>query len=166
MVLTIARKLVLSFLGLTLVVLVATLGLARWSFERGFMDYANALEQERLQMLTVSLAQQYQLAGGTWDDLTERAFQNLLHNRWPDRPGLGRRLQVCLEQPLEDEDIQPRSRPAMLSHRRWIARSSIAAEGSRSPRDSPQGPWGRPHCRRRRTTSPATSPAKYSTAVP
>ena len=42
--LSITQKLVAAFLGLTLLVLIATLGLARWSFEQGFLDYVNALE--------------------------------------------------------------------------------------------------------------------------
>jgi len=49
MVLTISKKLILAFLGLTLVVLISTLGLARWSFDQGFLDYVNALEEARLQ---------------------------------------------------------------------------------------------------------------------
>ena len=49
----------LAFLGLTLVVLTATLGLARWSFERGFLDYVNALEQTRLEMVSRRVAKLY-----------------------------------------------------------------------------------------------------------
>lgn len=56
MTISISKKLILSFLGLTLVVLVATLGLARWSFEHGFLDYVNALEETRLQLLATSLS--------------------------------------------------------------------------------------------------------------
>ena len=49
MTLSISHKLVAAFVGLTLLVLTATLGLARWSFEQGFLDYVNALEQQRLE---------------------------------------------------------------------------------------------------------------------
>ena len=45
--LSLSQKLVVAFLGLTLLVLTATLGLARWSFEQGFLDYVNALERAR-----------------------------------------------------------------------------------------------------------------------
>ena len=76
--LTISKKLILAFLGLTLVVLVATLGLARWSFERGFMDYMNAVEQRRLEMLADTLADEYSDRGGNWTDLTERRFAELV----------------------------------------------------------------------------------------
>ncbi len=57
MTLSIAQKLVAAFVGLTLLVLTATLGLARWSFEQGFLDYVNALEQTRLERMEDDLAQ-------------------------------------------------------------------------------------------------------------
>ena len=55
MTLSIAQKLVSAFVGLTLLVLIATLGLARWSFEQGFLDYVNALEQTRTKQVSVSV---------------------------------------------------------------------------------------------------------------
>ena len=55
---SITQKLVLAFLGLTFLVLVATLGLARWSFERGFLDYVNTLEQNRLEWLRDALVRE------------------------------------------------------------------------------------------------------------
>ena len=67
--LTISQKLFLAFLGLTLLVLAATLGLARWSFERGFLDYVNALEQKRLQTIAEVLAQEYREAGNDWHQM-------------------------------------------------------------------------------------------------
>ena len=77
--LSIAQKLFAAFVGLTLLVLVATLGLARWSFEQGFLDYVNALEQTRLEQLQPVLAEEYASAGGSWSALTERRFARLLH---------------------------------------------------------------------------------------
>lgn len=84
MIFTIAKKLNLAFLGLTLVVLVITLGLARWSFERGFLDYVNALEETRLHLLADSLSREYIDAGNSWSGLTERRFEALL---WEYSPG-------------------------------------------------------------------------------
>ena len=84
MVLTISKKLILAFLGLTLVVLISTLGLARWSFEQGFLDYVNALEETRLQLLADSLAEEYLGAGNSWSTLTEQRFEALL---WEHSPG-------------------------------------------------------------------------------
>jgi two-component system, OmpR family, sensor histidine kinase BaeS len=50
-----SNKLFLSFLGLTTVILIATLSLARWSFERGFLDFINGQETQRLQYVADEL---------------------------------------------------------------------------------------------------------------
>ncbi|MGX9461901.1 ATP-binding protein [Shewanella sp. A14] len=55
----ISQKLFLAFVGLTSIVLIATLSLARWSFDQGFLDYINGLEQERLQHLSDDLLTLY-----------------------------------------------------------------------------------------------------------
>ena len=78
MVFTIAKKLNFAFLGLTLVVLISTLGLARWSFEQGFLDYVNALEETRLHLLADSLSREYIEAGNSWSTINERRFEVLL----------------------------------------------------------------------------------------
>ncbi|CAA0079421.1 Signal transduction histidine-protein kinase BaeS [Halioglobus japonicus] len=78
--LSIAQKLFAAFVGLTLLVLIATLGLARWSFEQGFLDYVNALEQTRLEQVQSVLAEEYSQAGGSWSELTERHFAKLVHS--------------------------------------------------------------------------------------
>ncbi len=67
---SISKKLTLSFLGLTLIVLIATLGLARWSFVHGFLDYVNALEQTRLERLASELSDSYRANSGRWDSTT------------------------------------------------------------------------------------------------
>ncbi len=78
MALTISKKLILAFLGLTIVVLISTLGLARWSFEQGFLDYVNALEEKRLHLLANDLSQAYIAAGHSWSTLTEQRFEAIL----------------------------------------------------------------------------------------
>ncbi|WP_158278765.1 ATP-binding protein [Leucothrix arctica] len=65
----------LSFLGLTLMVLVATLGLARWSFERGFLDYVNALEQTRLTLIGENLGRLYVEHDRQWSNVEEETLQ-------------------------------------------------------------------------------------------
>ncbi len=84
--LTISQKLLIAFLGLTLLVLTATLGLARWSFERGFLDYVNALEQRRLEGIADDLADYYVQAGSSWSTLNGRVFDSLLRRRAPPKP--------------------------------------------------------------------------------
>ncbi len=64
-------------------VLVATLGLARWSFEQGFLDYVNALEQTRLERVQLDLADEYLVAGGSWKALNEQRFATLLRQSVP-----------------------------------------------------------------------------------
>ena len=75
---SITQKLVLAFLSLTLLVLIATLGLARWSFDRGFLDYVNTLEQNRLEWLRDVLARDYASSGGSWESMTPVQFDELL----------------------------------------------------------------------------------------
>ena len=87
--LSIAQKLVAAFVGLTLLVLTATLGLARWSFEQGFLDYVNALEQTRLELIEDDLAQEYVSAGNNWRSLSEQRFTTLMRRSAPRDP-LGR----------------------------------------------------------------------------
>ncbi len=90
--LSISQKLNLSFLGLTLLVLIATLGLARWSFEQGFLDYVNALEQTRMERIGRDLELQYITDGESWATLTSERFDALLLKSAPRGPfpgGLG-----------------------------------------------------------------------------
>jgi two-component system sensor histidine kinase BaeS len=84
--LSIAQKLVAAFVGLTLLVLTATLGLARWSFEQGFLDYVNALEQTRLERVQTDLADEYLSAGHNWGSLSEQRFAALMRRSAPREP--------------------------------------------------------------------------------
>ena len=81
--LSIAQKLLAAFVGLTLLVLTATLGLARWSFEQGFLDYVNALEQTRLERLADDFAAEYASLGNNWDGLSDRRAERLLRDSGP-----------------------------------------------------------------------------------
>ena len=75
---TISHKLILAFLGLTLLVLIATLTLARWSFERGFLDYVNAVAQTELEWIKDDLAQEYRSGQNSWNEITDDRFNELL----------------------------------------------------------------------------------------
>lgn len=83
MTLSIAQKLVAAFIGLTLLVLTATLGLARWSFEQGFLDYMNALEQTRLERIDDDLAREYVSADHSWRTLSAQRFATLMRRSNP-----------------------------------------------------------------------------------
>jgi len=91
--LSLAQKLFTAFLGLTLVVLAATLGLARWSFERGFLDYINTRERQRLEWTRDILAKEYESSGGNWESMTSRNFSEILNfaQHLPDDDNVGDR---------------------------------------------------------------------------
>nr|WP_245335345.1 ATP-binding protein [Shewanella sp. WXL01] len=71
-----SKKLILAFLGLTLVVLLATLSLARWSFERGFLEYTNNLERQRLELLATNLSKLYD--GNDWSSIERAKLHHFL----------------------------------------------------------------------------------------
>ena len=56
----------LVFIGLTTAVLVSTLGLAHWSFEQGFRDYAKAIELVRLKKVSKQLGILYRENNRNW----------------------------------------------------------------------------------------------------
>ena len=75
----ISQKLFLAFVGLTSIVLIATLSLARWSFDQGFLDYINGLEQERLRHLSDDLLTLYADSNGSQiDNSAENEHQSTL----------------------------------------------------------------------------------------
>lgn len=60
-------KYFIAFVGLTVFVLVLTLGLARWSFHWGFMEFLNNQERQRLSQLEQTLLNQYVEGQLTWN---------------------------------------------------------------------------------------------------
>ena len=120
---TISQRLMLAFLGLTLLILIATLGLARWSFQRGFLDYVNALEQTRLQNISQQLTSTYQANGQKWQSISQQQLeQRMSHNSplrgmpWSGRrpPPPGRRPPPPLNgepPPLPPRDVKRRPPP-------------------------------------------------------
>ena len=66
--LNITSKLLLSFFLATVAVVGAMLFLVKWSFEKGFLQYVNTIEQQVIANLTDALTEVYQQDGG-WDKL-------------------------------------------------------------------------------------------------
>ena len=64
----ITSKLLLSFFLATVVVVGVMLFLMKWSFEKGFLQYVNTMEQQALANLANTLAEVYQQDGG-WEKL-------------------------------------------------------------------------------------------------
>lgn len=116
--LSIVQKLVAAFIGLTLIVLVATLGLARWSFQQGFLDYVNALEQVRLERIQSRLAMDYLAADRQWDFVTDAYLGDMLRPRmrsansgaqqsaagFQGRPGRGDRRPLPRDRSMETNE--------------------------------------------------------------
>lgn len=84
--LTIAQRQYIAFLALTLIVLLMTLGLANWNFESGFVAFMEAQEQQRLTRLGDDLLEEFERAGGSWEQVDGRLLNRLLS---PRRPGQG-----------------------------------------------------------------------------
>lgn len=71
----IGQRIFLGFLFTALVVLALTTGITRWSFDRGFLNYVNESEAERLRYFALTIATAYAEEGG-W-----AAFEND-RDRW------------------------------------------------------------------------------------
>tara|TARA_R110001599_G_scaffold353851_1_gene600172 strand:- start:1041 stop:2468 length:1428 start_codon:yes stop_codon:yes gene_type:complete len=98
--LSILHQYILAFMGLTLVVLSASLWVSSWTFERGFLSYVNDLEELRLEQVKLAVEEEYQRSDGNWNSLTSRRLEQLLleaardnapvqAHRPPPRPGPG-----------------------------------------------------------------------------
>jgi two-component system sensor histidine kinase BaeS len=113
-----SKKLFLSLVGLTGIILIVTLLLARWSFAQGFSDFVNAVEQQRLSRLANDVREVYQANNETWDSSAiasiNRTFlqhSNIQNNRpgpkhRPPRPDYDNREE------RRDDKRQVLSRPA------------------------------------------------------
>ncbi|SHG92485.1 ATP-binding protein [Ferrimonas marina] len=84
-IMSLASKLILAFVGVTLVVLSATLLLARWSFERGFLEYVDAVQQSRLEQVAQELAERFQQDGG-WQQVDSVVLARLLRGPVTELP--------------------------------------------------------------------------------
>lgn len=83
-------------MGLTLIILLATLSLARWSFNQGFINYFEAVEERRLEYISEDLIEFYRGADSSWSTLTSNrmnrivlqysASQNLMLENTSDQP--------------------------------------------------------------------------------
>ncbi|KXI27109.1 HAMP domain-containing histidine kinase [Paraglaciecola hydrolytica] len=83
----ISNKLFWSLLGLTSVILLATLSLARWSFERGFLDFISGQENQRLQLVAEELLVDYTSADNNWQNILFNGLEYYLNQHIGARPG-------------------------------------------------------------------------------
>ena len=68
---------------MALFVLIASLGLSRWSFERGFRDYISQREQSRMEVVRDALATEYRTSGDSWESVTPLRFAELVSSSFP-----------------------------------------------------------------------------------
>ena len=114
---SISAKLFLAILGLTSLMLVATLLLARWSFDQGFLNYVNSQHQRRLDLMATDLSEYYVENNYRWADDADSAFEFTLRKWFPrarrghrprDRQAFSRRDHDDIDR-LDGD--QPRRRP-------------------------------------------------------
>lgn len=104
----ISLKLFLSFFGLTSLILIATLSLARWSFNQGFLNFISGLEQERLQFIATDIIEQYQSNNHTWKNLPPEAFLQIVQRHVNNRlPPTGQRLARLNHPPPNEREGRP-----------------------------------------------------------
>ena len=80
---SISTKLFLALLSLTALVLVATLLLARWSFDYGFLDYLNNKQQQRINNMAEDIAVHYADNAGQWTDSFRRSYRRIYFKWFP-----------------------------------------------------------------------------------
>ncbi|MFT5939917.1 MAG: two-component system sensor histidine kinase BaeS [Paraglaciecola sp.] len=102
------RKVFLSFLGLTALTLLITLGLARWSFDQGFLNFVAGLEQQRLSILGDKLSDIY-LRDNSWQRVVDSGLETYL-SPGPSRPG-GEAPALSQPSPFRPTERRPGARP-------------------------------------------------------
>lgn len=75
---SITKKLFLSLIGLTSIILIITLLLARWSFQQGFFDFVAALEQQRLERISQRVLEIYRYNNQDWSNIDRQDLERLL----------------------------------------------------------------------------------------
>ncbi len=125
--LSIKYKLLLTFFLATVVVIGGMLFLMYWSFERGFLQYVNTIEEEAHKNLIGILSEEYQEQGG-WEILQrdrERWYELQLEGIIKTGP-----IRDHMKQ-HQDPDFKPRYKPrgpegkppgARREHRHWFPR--------------------------------------------
>jgi len=106
---SISIKLFLALFGLTAIILFATIGLARWSFNYGFYDYLDSVEKNRLQRIASQLESHYRNNGQSWSSNIDEFFDEVIAAdlyRLEAAPSLATNneiLRTALSQSLEDQ---------------------------------------------------------------
>ena len=117
-------------------VLLATLLLARWSFDYGFLDYLNAQQQRRLNNMASDLSIHYESNGERWSESSVKAYREI-HRKWFPRHA-GRRPPPPGKPPhLDSNASTPLGLPSSVNNAK--------PENDNVGPPSKRGPNGRPH---------------------
>ena len=81
--LRLSYKLLISFGGLVLIILAASLLLSRWSFVEGFRDYGNGVALTRLEGIAPLLAERYVTLDAGWSELSAEEFDQVIRSWRP-----------------------------------------------------------------------------------
>lgn len=73
-----STKLFLILLGVTGTMLLVAMGLARYSFQQGFVEFVGGMEKARLQQLGEALVIEYESNNNEWDWLSEQGLDSFL----------------------------------------------------------------------------------------
>ncbi|MEM7100544.1 MAG: ATP-binding protein [Pseudomonadota bacterium] len=111
------HKLLLWFGLLAIVLIAASITLARWSFTAGYRDHLNVYAMQRMIDLAPTLIEYYEQHGRTWEKLDRPTYRDLIHRNRLER---GYRPRPRRPQPyaeLAREEIpanRPRQPPPMF----------------------------------------------------
>lgn len=105
----ISKKLFLSLVGLTSIILLVTLLLARWSFDQGFTDFVNALEQQRLSRIASDVQSAYEQGDNAWNKSSITAVEHVLYLHATNLPGK-RSFEGPRNRPSPQQDFPPPNR--------------------------------------------------------
>jgi two-component system sensor histidine kinase BaeS len=91
---SISAKLFLALVGLTTLVLGATLVPTHWSFNQGFSEYIRDKEELRLQVMATELAKYFMENDGQWDEGTVKVYESVYLRSHPEARKLSSSLLV------------------------------------------------------------------------
>ncbi len=98
-----STKLFLVFLGLTTVMLLMAMGLARYSFQLGFLEFVGGMGKARLQNIAQELVLEYENNDDEWRWLNQQEFNNIIQLK-PKRlaRNMGSSRQISSSRPYRD----------------------------------------------------------------
>lgn len=76
-----STKLFLILLGVTATMLILAMGLARYSFQQGFLEFVSGMEKARLQRIAQELVLEYESNNNKWQWLSQQGLDSIIQPR-------------------------------------------------------------------------------------